>query len=213
LKHLLFFILIPFTLYGQAFKEDIERFKKADSIGFPPKNAILFIGSSSFTNWTDVQAYFPNSKIINRGFGGSSLTDLIYFENEIIFRYEPKQIVIYCGENDIAGDSLVDGEVVFKRFETLFKDIRRRLPNTNVSYVSMKPSPSRLYMIDKVQEGNKLISNYISNQKNTHFIDIFYSMLTADGKPNEALFLEDRLHMKKSGYEIWQKSIAPYLIK
>src|SRR5262245_50060214 len=79
------------------FWNDIQNFKKQDSVSFPPKNAILFIGSSSFTNWKDVQNYFPGYTIINRGFGGSTLLDQIRYFNDIVFLYEPKQIVIYCG--------------------------------------------------------------------------------------------------------------------
>ncbi len=85
-----------------AFWEEIQIFKKQDSIHFPTKHAILFVGSSSFTKWTDVQNYFPKYKIINRGFGGSSLSDVIRYADDIIFPYHPKQVVIYCGENDLA---------------------------------------------------------------------------------------------------------------
>ncbi|HEV8273318.1 MAG TPA: G-D-S-L family lipolytic protein, partial [Chitinophagaceae bacterium] len=83
----------------QPFWNDIQNFKKQDSVSFPPKNAILLIGSSSFTKWTDVQDYFPGYTIINRGFGGSTLLDQIRYVNDIVFPYDPKQIVIYCGEN------------------------------------------------------------------------------------------------------------------
>src|ERR1700750_1682811 len=85
------------------FWNDIQAFKKKDSAQMPPPNQILFVGSSSFTKWTDVQSYFPSYPIINRGFGGSSLPDVIRYENDVIFKYSPKQIVMYCGENDIAG--------------------------------------------------------------------------------------------------------------
>ncbi len=96
---LLFFIV---TVRAQTpFFSDIHHFKKLDSTQLPPKNAILFVGSSSFTKWANVQDYFPLYPIINRGFGGSSLPDVIQYANDIIFPYQPKQIVIYCGENDI----------------------------------------------------------------------------------------------------------------
>ena len=90
-----------------AFWNDIEAFKKKDAASMPPKNAILFVGSSSFTRWTDVQQYFPSHPIINRGFGGSTLVDVIRYADDIIFPYQPKQIVIYCGENDIASSDTV----------------------------------------------------------------------------------------------------------
>jgi len=97
----LLLLFVTIILNAQPFANDIAAFKKQDSIAPPPKNAILFVGSSSFTKWKDVQSYFPNYTIINRGFGGSILLDVIRYEKDIIFPYQPKQIVIYCGEKII----------------------------------------------------------------------------------------------------------------
>ena len=109
------------TAATPPFWKDIQNFKKQDSISFPPKNAILLIGSSSFTKWTDVQDYFPGYTIINRGFGGSILLDQIRYANDIIFPYQPKQIVIYCGENDLASSDSVTAQMVFDRFKEYIK--------------------------------------------------------------------------------------------
>ena len=106
--NLLLFFLSAF-LFANAqeapFFKEIQSFKKKDSIQFPPKKAVLFVGSSTFTNWKDVQSYFPNHVIINRGFGGSSLPHVINYANDIILPYEAKQVVIYCGENDFTGNA------------------------------------------------------------------------------------------------------------
>jgi lysophospholipase L1-like esterase len=209
---LLFFLLFTFCFAtAQPFAADIAAFKKQDSVSFPPKNAILFVGSSSFTNWKDVQNYFPGYTIINRGFGGSSLPDVIRYANDIIFPYLPKQIVIYCGENDIAGDSTVTGKMVSERFEQLFTDIRKQLPGVPVVYISMKPSPSRWHMKDRMIEGNERIKKFLKKKKNVKFISVWKSMLGPDGTPVKEIFLEDKLHMNAKGYAIWQKLIKPYL--
>ena len=97
---ILFFLFAANVLQAQQIKppfwDDIQKFKKQDSINMPAKNKILFVGSSTFTKWTDVQSYFPSYPILNRGFGGSSLTDVIRYSDEVIFNYQPKQIIIYC---------------------------------------------------------------------------------------------------------------------
>jgi lysophospholipase L1-like esterase len=196
------------------FYNDIQSFKKQDSAAFPPKHAILFVGSSSFTKWTDVQNYFPGYPIVNRGFGGSSLPDVIHFANDIIIPHQPKQIVIYCGENDLAGsDTTVNGKVVFDRFKQLFVLIRKQLPKVPIAYVSMKPSPSRQHLWSKMIAGNTLIKKFLAKQKNTAFIDVYHKMFTADGAVMNDIFLEDNLHMNAKGYAIWQKVIAPFLLK
>src|SRR5687768_6747782 len=142
-----------------AFWDDIQAFKKQDSVSFPPKNDILFIGSSSFTMWKDVQQYFPSYSIINRGFGGSSLPDVIRYANDIILPYQPKQVVIYCGENDIASD-ISDVEVT-ERFETLFNLLRKQMPGLPIVFVSMKPSPSREKYFPAIKQANQMIYNFL----------------------------------------------------
>jgi len=196
-----------------AFWDDIQAFKKKDSISFPPKNAILFIGSSTFTMWKNVQSDFPGYTIINRAFGGSSLPDLIRYTDEIIFPYQPKQIVIYCGDNDIAGSDTIRAQIVFERFKNLFHLIRSGMDKVPVVFVSIKPSPSRWHLKDKALEANEMIRKYLKKKKRAKFVSVWKEMLGPDGKPLDTLFLEDKLHMNERGYMIWQKLIEPYLLK
>jgi lysophospholipase L1-like esterase len=195
------------------FWNDIQNFKKQDSISAPPKNAILLIGSSSFTMWQDVKDYFPGYTIINRGFGGSTLLDQIRYANDIIYPYQPKQIVIYCGENDLASSDSVSAATVNQRFNVLFAGIRSKLPNVSIVFISLKPSPSRKHLFDKMKTVNFLIHTYLAGQKNTAFVDVHSKMLNENGQPVPEIFLEDSLHMNAKGYAIWKTAIEPHLIK
>ena len=212
LSLLIMFYTGPAVL-AQPFAEDIAAFKKQDRVKFPSKNSILFIGSSSFTMWTDIKKSFPGYPVINRGFGGSSLPDLIMYVNDIVFPYQPKQIVIYCGENDLAASDTVTAQMVLNRFIALFTSIRKKIPAVSVVYVSMKPSPSRHHLKEKVIAGNAAIKNFLKQQKKTAFVDVYNKMINTDGTPKADLFLDDELHMNKKGYAIWQKTIKPYLEK
>ena len=211
------FLLCIFYTYSQEaeypFAADIRKFQVSDSINPPPQHAILFAGSSSFTMWTDVQDYFPGYIIINRGFGGSTLQDWIRYAEIVIFPYKPKQIVIYCGENDVAYSDTVTGEVVLSRFKIFFGMIRASLLDVKITYISMKPSPSRWHMSDRMNSGNLLIEGFLETQKNTSFVNVWDDMLGPDKKPDPSLFIEDMLHMNKNGYAIWQRKIEPLLEK
>lgn len=201
---LLFFSSASFAQTTLPFWNDIQNFKKQDSIAFPASNQILFIGSSSFTLWKDVQQYFPGKKIVNRAFGGSTLSDLTRFRYEVIYPYAPKQIVMYCGENDFASSDTVTVDMVVKRFQVLFNLIRAKYPTVPFAYVSMKPSPSRASLMSKYADANQQISNYLKSKKQTVFVDVYHKMLKPDGMPMEDIFLEDRLHMNAKGYAIWK---------
>ncbi|MDB5208479.1 MAG: family lipolytic protein [Flavisolibacter sp.] len=210
-----FFILQSFIIHAQEglpFWNEIQAFKKEDSLKQPAKNAILFTGSSSIRLWKDLQQVFPNHTIINRGFGGSSLTDMIRYADDIIFRYNAKQLVIYCGENDIASSDTVTGEMVNRRFQKLFSMIREQQPNVPVVFISIKPSPSRWHLRTKMVKANSLIKKFLATKKNTRFVDVWKPMLNKAGTPEEDLFVEDKLHMSAKGYAIWKQKTEPLLI-
>lgn len=213
---LILFLFLAFLSHAQEstpFWSDIQEFKQRDSVNFPASNQILFVGSSSFTKWTDVQDYFPSHKIINRGFGGSTLNDLIHYVNDVIFPYHPKQIIIYCGENDFAANNSLYPAQVADRFKELFGLIRKKYKKVPIAYISMKPSPSRENLMAKFNVANVMIQNFLKTKKKTAYIDVYHAMLLADGKPIPNIFVEDKLHMNADGYKIWQKIIEPYLMK
>jgi lysophospholipase L1-like esterase len=206
-------LLIAGQSIAQPFIEDIQAFKKQDALHPPPADAILFVGSSSFTKWKDFSNYFPGYTIINRGFGGSTLPDVIRYAYDVIIPYHPKQVVIYCGDNDLASSDAITADSVFERFRVLFELIRSKLPGENIVYVSIKPSPSRARLREKMDQANLLIKTFLSLNRNTAFVDVYHKMLKPDGSIMTDIFLEDSLHMKASGYAIWQKAITPYLSK
>jgi lysophospholipase L1-like esterase len=212
---LLLFVLFIRVVFAQEipFWSDIQAFKKQDSLQMPPQHEILFVGSSSFTKWTDVQNYFPNYPIINRGFGGSTLLDVMMYADNVILPYQPKQIVIYCGENDLAYNDSVSAQTVVNRFIALCDIITHVWQNVPIDFVSIKPSPSRAKLMPKMVETNKLIESFLKTKSNTAFIDVYHKMLNANGKPIGEIFGPDSLHMNAKGYAIWQKEIEPYLVK
>ena len=215
-KNLLFLITflcstIAFAQQKTPFYQEIEAFKKADSLQMPVKNGILFVGSSSFTMWKDLEKTYQKYQAINRGFGGSNLANAIYYADDIIFPYQPRQIIIYSGENDIAEGATPD--VTFDRFKILFSLIRKKMPNVAISFISIKPSLSREKLMPQMLYTNELIKIFLSSQTNVSYIDVYSLMLQDNGKPMSDIFIKDNLHMNQKGYDIWIKTIAPYLIQ
>ena len=199
-------------LHAQPFKQEIVQFQKSDSIVMPPKGQIVFAGSSSFTRWKDVAMYFPGYPIINRGFGGASLVDLIYYVDEAIIKYQPSQVFIYCGENDMADVDTVSPATVLQRFKTLHRILIKKLPrSTKIIFVSLKPSVARWHLESKFIEANKLIESYIATQKNIQYLDVHTAMLDENKEVFKDIFISDKLHMNPKGYLIWQKQFIPYL--
>ncbi len=211
---LLIFCFLSPNIFAQqhAFEKEIAKFRQQDQAAMPKAGQILFVGSSSFRKWDSVQSYFPDFHILNRGFGGSTLKDVIYYADDIIFPYRPKQIVIYCGENDLVEPN-VDAAVVADRFKVLFDLIRKHDPEVPVLFIAIKPSPSRRMHRESVEAANASIRYFLSLQKKASFVDVYHPMLEPNGRAKSEIFNSDSLHMNAKGYQIWKKEITPYLVK
>jgi lysophospholipase L1-like esterase len=213
MKTLLTWLLISISLvlYAQEppFWKEIQSFKTSDSLQPPPEQAIVFVGSSSFKMWKNLDQYFPEHAVINRGFGGSSLPHVIDYVDEIVIPYNPKQVVIYCGENDFMSDT-VTSDIVVRRFKNLF-EILRKHTRAEIIFLSMKPSPSRQHLMPQIAAANNSIKQFLKKKRMATYVDIWAPMLDANGSPRKELFLKDMLHMNESGYAIWQKALEPHL--
>jgi hypothetical protein len=217
MKKIFFFILgvvISARMYAQTgfpFAGEIRAFKHQDSLSFPPKNGILFIGSSSIRLWSDLETRFAGKPIIKRGVGGCQLWQLVdYYTPYILFPYHPRKIFIYAGENDIAAGKT--GVFVFEEFQKLYEMIKGQLPDERIYYMSIKPSPSRVKYFAEVAKANALIKNYLANKTNSTFIDLGTVLLKVNSTtPDSSLFRADYLHLNSKGYDRWQRVLEPYV--
>ena len=186
---------------------EIQVFEATDRTNPPPQNGILFIGSSSFRLWKTLAQDFPGKPVINRGFGGSEIADSTAFAERILFPYHPRMIVLYAGDNDLAGGK--SPERVVADYRAFVSTVRAHLPDARIAFLSIKPSPSRWRLKDRIEEVNHQIA--AMKDRGLVFIDIYPHMLDADGKPRTELFLADGLHPNAKAYQLWASVIAPYL--
>lgn len=202
---------------GQEFKPgdparweaDIRAFEEADRTSPPPQGGILFIGSSSIRLWKTLATDFPDHQVINRGFGGSQLSDSIHYFDRIVLPYRPRQIVLYAGSNDIAaGESAEQVAADFREFVGL---VRRSLPGTSVAYIAIAPNEARWSLMPEFTKANELIRQFTMTDPKLSFIDVVPHMLGADGRPQPDLYVDDRLHMNANGYALWTRIVRPYL--
>jgi len=216
IKLLILFLGISFTTSlraQQSFPFDIEirAFKHQDSLSFPPKNSILFIGSSSIRKWTDLEQRFTGKSVIKRGVGGCTLEQLVdYYTPYILFPYHPKKVFIYAGENDIAAGK--SGQFVFEEFEKLWVMINKELPGASIYFMSIKLSPSRAQYFNEVVKANSLIKSYMLGKPNSTFIDVGTVILKPNSTdPDPSLFQSDMLHLNSKGYDRWQQVLEPFV--
>lgn len=194
---------------GQTpFEAEILGYEREDALSPPPREGLLFYGSSSIRLWPSLKDDFPGYPVLNRGFGEATMRDCVRLYARLVKPYAPRVIILYVGDNDLADghnprhilDSLKDF------LDLLAKDY----PSTLVAFISIKPSPVR-QALDEIEETNRLIEEYAGERDNLTFLDVYHRMLKPDLSPNEELFLDDKLHMNQAGYDVWKETAEPYL--
>jgi len=198
-----------FAQQGFPFDDEIRAFKHQDSISFPKKDGILFIGSSSIRLWADLEQRFADKPVIKRGVGGCGIGQLVdYFTPYILFPYHPRKVFIYAGENDIAAGK--PAEWVAGEFAKLWTIIHERLPEAEIYYMSIKPSPVRARFYAEVYKANSLIKTYLKNKPGSHYVNLVDAIYKPGATtPDSSLFKSDYLHLNSKGYDKWEKVLKP----
>ena len=212
-----FLIVAPWLVVSGAehnfakWEKDIAAFEAADRTNPPPKHAILFIGSSGIRKWRTLAKDFPQHQVINRGFGGSEMIDSMHFAERIVLPYEPRQIFVRAGGNDLAAEKTP--EQVLAAFKEFVAKVHAKLPETEIVCIGWNPTIKRWKQADKEKQMNNLISAYVHETPHTKFIDAYDFVLGPDGQPRADLLDTDKLHFNPEGYRRLADLVRPFLSK
>jgi len=196
------------VLSADRWEAEMRRFEAQDREQLPEEGGVVFVGSSSIRLW-DLKKSFPKLDALNRGFGGSEVADSVKHVDLLVLRHKPRTVVLYAGDNDIAHDKTP--EQVAKDFESFVSAVHKKLPETKILYIAIKPSVDRWKLADQIRDANGRIEAMCKNDEHCKFIDVWPPMLGNDGKPKPGLFKEDGLHMNDDGYAIWANLLNPHL--
>ena len=186
----------------------IKKFEEQDKAKPPAKDGVLFVGSSSIRLWK-LDESFPKLNAINRGFGGSEIADSTHFADRIILKHEPRLILLYAGDNDIAKGK--SAETVTSEYRKFVKVVHARLPNSRIVFIAIKPSIKRWSFADENAKANAAILEICKKDERLDYADIWKPMIGEDGKPRPELFAKDGLHLNAKGYELWTSIVKPLI--
>jgi lysophospholipase L1-like esterase len=199
------------TSFLNRFENDICLYEKQDSADGIKEGQILFVGSSTIRKWNNLRKDMYPLSVMNRGFGGSTFPELLYYYDRLVLKYKPSKIVLYEGDNDITA-SFLTPETVFKCFKWFVQLTENYLPGTPVYFVSIKLSPAREKFMDKLLITNMMIEEYCRIRPNVYFIDITGNMYDDYGNIRTDIFLSDKLHLNEKGYQLWTDIIKNALL-
>ncbi len=167
----------------------------------------VFYGSSSFRLWDTLAEDF-DPRVLNLGFGGSTLEACDYFFTRLVPPLNPRSLLLYAGDNDLGDGRSVDE--VFGWFRSISEKVANLLGEIPFGFVSVKPSPARYPLIDRIRRLNERVHEEISSRPSSYYVDVFTAMLDSAGKPRRELFLPDGLHLNRAGYRLWSQLLEPY---
>lgn len=198
---------------AQVWESSIRKFEENDKVNPPKPGGIVFAGSSSIRFWDTLVADMKPLDVINRGFGGSELSDLNQYAKRIVVAYRPRAVVVYEGDNDLAEGSPKTPETVADDFRQFVQIVHSDLPETWIYVMSIKPSKLRWNEWPKMKAANKLIQDFVKTKQRVQYIDVATPMFDAQGSLPGDLFQPDGLHPTPKCYAIWTSIIKPILLQ
>ncbi|MFN8344855.1 MAG: GDSL-type esterase/lipase family protein [Spirosomataceae bacterium] len=194
------------------FENEIKNFEKEDAEQGIKKGEVVFYGSSSWRIWKDIKTDLAPLPVVNRGFGGSTIPEMIYYAERVVIPRAPKLLVIYGGENDLSGKKYKSAEQMFDSYRQFVSQIQRQLPKTHLCFVSMKLSPSRRQHWETVKKANAMVKAF-STGKHLSYVDINPVLFNSNGSVKSELYTRDSLHLNPLGYREYTKVLLPFLKK
>ena len=195
----------------ERYRKDIEAFKEFDSKNTPPQNAALFVGSSTIMKWKTADA-FPALSVINRGFGGSVLGDVLYFYHDVIGKYHPAAILLYC-DNDVASGGNADQ--AFEKVMQIYVKVRSDFPKVPFAFLSMKHAPNSAFADPAepaaIDRFNELAKAQAKRDPTFKYFDMDAPVLDANGKVQGDLF-QDGEHFNDKGYALINPVMQKFLV-
>ncbi|HCP40911.1 MAG TPA: hypothetical protein DIT65_03885 [Cryomorphaceae bacterium] len=200
-----FSFLLPLNISaqcGQNYDHYVGRIvKKAEKLPHD-KTRIVFVGSSTFRLWDNVDESFPEYEVVNAGIGGSCFDDIFHYKEELISTTNPDILVIYEGDNDIVHEEEDGGQrKVFDIYSDawqLLNWIQKTHPELPVFLLSPKPSPSRWQHVAKYKALNSRLEK-LTGAYNYQFLDCWPWLTDNDGNVDATLFNFDKLHLNDKG--------------
>jgi lysophospholipase L1-like esterase len=190
------------------YEAEVRALEQACTMHPLPPDPAVFYGSSSITLWRTLARDLGSTRAVNLGFGGSTLEACVWFFDRLVPPTHPASLVVYAGDNDLA-----DGQTprqVRNRFEMLVVKVERKLRQIPFGFISIKPSPARFGLLDRIADANEMIRQTLAGRPRSFYIDVFWPMLGPDGHPRSDLFLDDALHLSPAGYQLWATILGRY---
>lgn len=206
---LIFFIGITAGFAQQyPFEDEVRKLSnRLDSLGWKPGGTVV-TGSSTIKMWRSLPEISSGEEVLNTGFGGSKAADLERYLFPLVLKYDPKQVFVYEGDNDLWAD--VAAVEILNSLKQIVTRIHLVDPGTEIILIGAKPSPSRWEKKESYLSFNQLLKDYCDKTEQVSYLDTWKALTDAQGNPRPELYIQDQLHLNSEGYLIWNGIFKSY---
>jgi lysophospholipase L1-like esterase len=175
------------------------------------RGPIVFVGSSIFHRWTQLEAQMAPLPVVNVAFDGSQTSDMLRILDSRVLPHRPSVIAYYCGSNDV--DAGEPADAIVDRIRQFVVRATAALPATPIVFMSINRAPEKRDRWSVVDAVNARVEALARQSKSLQYIDVNPALFNSDGSPRMELYLADQLHFRPPAYEAFTKILKPVLTK
>ena len=196
--------------YLNRVKEKEEKWKSLGS----PMNGTVFMGDSFFDVefWSDFYTTYKGYNVLANGVSSSTTTDWDNWVARLLYKMQPKNIVIHCGTNNLYDDK-ESSDVAINNSIRLLDTIRHHLPKAKIYYFAIEPRTYGLgltnfdeHTYNEIEKVNNAVRLYCEKNDNIKFLDVTSNCYNGHLIVN-ASFFRDGVHPALDNYMVYVSAL------
>ena len=161
---------------------------------------IAFIGDS-LTDCYDIEYYYPEYKVENRGIGGDTTHGLLARLDVSVYQLRPKVIVMLIGANNF--------DTMFEDYEDLIIGIKENLPKSQLVICSLTSMGKEWGRNNQKAAFNNVKIRAYAEKHGCPFVDLYTPLLNFDTNSIYDHYTTDGGHLTPDGYAVLTAAIKP----
>lgn len=184
----------------------VARFDKENHALAP--DPIVFLGDS-LTERFQIDHYFPNKYVVNRGIGGETTSGLIHRLDSTVLQLQPSKIFLMIGINDIGHG--IDKQTIIYHHNVIVKLIQDNIPDTTVYIQSILPvGRQKIRRNPKFNRETIIWLNHqlkkLAEKNDMEFLNLSDLFAGTNGYMIQK-YSNDGIHLTPGGYNIWADAV------
>jgi len=191
----------------ETWETEIRQLEARDAAEPDPADAILFVGSSSIRLWDTIATDMAPYRVVQRGVGGSTYSDIAVFAKRLLLPHRYRALVVFVA-NDVTPEAPDRSpQEVEKLVRYVLGVSRQHQPDAPVLLVEITPTESRFAVWPEIRAINAMLREIALTTADTWFVATAEHYLDPKGNPRSELFVDDQLHLNGDGYTLWSHLI------